>query len=207
MQTARIIEGWRKTCQDRAEAFERGSAAVLVVADGAGGTGGGGEAAELVVDRVRRVVEAGQRLVDPKHWCEVLREIDAALEANPMVGESTAVVAVCTRVVVVGASVGDSGCWLLTEEASRDLTRHQKRRPLLGSGWAQPTAFWAPFVEGVVLAGSDGLLKYAPMEKIRPVAMGGDLAAAAKGLVDLVRLPTGALQDDVGIALCRQAAE
>ncbi len=34
---------------------------------------------------------------------------------------------------------------------------------------------------------------------------GDDLAVVARALVDLVRLPSGALQDDVALVLCREA--
>ncbi len=54
------------------------------------------------------------------------------------------------------------------------------------------------------LVASDGLLRYAKRSDIARVANGPDLAVAARALVDLVRLPTGGLQDDVSIVLCRQ---
>ena len=48
MNTAKIVEGCSGQGEDRAEAFEKGSAVVCVVADGAGGGAGGRQAAEHI---------------------------------------------------------------------------------------------------------------------------------------------------------------
>jgi len=42
---------------------------------------------------------------------------------------------------------------------------------------------------------------------IARVASGPDLAAAARALVELVRLPSGELPDDVAIVLCREVEQ
>ena len=55
------------------------------------------------------------------------------------------------------------------------------------------------------MVASDGLLKYAPRAALARLAGMADLAAAATALVELVRLPTGDLQDDVAVVLCRFA--
>jgi hypothetical protein len=39
------------------------------------------------------------------------------------------------------------------------------------------------------------------------LAMGADLYAAAAALVELVRLPTGELRDDVAVVLCRASRD
>ena len=57
-----------------------------------------------------------------------------------------------------------------------------------------------------MLVASDGLIKYASQTSIARIASGVDLVFAARSLVDLVRLRSGALQDDVSIVLCREAA-
>jgi hypothetical protein len=56
-----------------------------------------------------------------------------------------------------------------------------------------------------LLVASDGLIKYAKQASIARIASGADLASAARSLVDLVRLRSGQLQDDVSIVLCRKA--
>jgi hypothetical protein len=56
---------------------------------------------------------------------------------------------------------------------------------------------------GTLLVASDGLLHYARQADIIRIASGEDLQAAARALIDLVRLPNGTLQDDVAVVLCR----
>jgi hypothetical protein len=55
-----------------------------------------------------------------------------------------------------------------------------------------------------LLLASDGLLNYASAERIAACAGGADLDAVARELVDLVRLRSGALPDDVAILLGRR---
>jgi hypothetical protein len=84
-----------------------------------------------------------------------------------------------------------------------DLTDGQTRKPLVGSG-CRPFAIRAAALgAGTLLVASDGLLRYAKPADIARRAAGPDLAAAARGLVDLVRLRSGALPDDVSVVLCR----
>ncbi len=44
---------------------------------------------------------------------------------------------------------------------------------------------------------SDGLLRHAKQQDIARIARGPDLATAARTLIELVRIPSGALEDDV----------
>jgi hypothetical protein len=119
--------------QDRLACFESADGVVLVVADGAGGTGGGAMAAEAVVRAVRAAV-AEERLND---WLAVLAEVDADLAGA---GQSTAVVAELCGSEVIGASVGDSGCCVFGA-TFLDVTADQWRKPLLGSERAIPVDF------------------------------------------------------------------
>ena len=66
-----------------------------------------------------------------------------------------------------------------------------------------PMGFTAPALDGTLLIASDGLFNYAPVESLRQVAQEADLEAAAHQLVELVRLPSGALWDDIAVILCR----
>lgn len=80
-----------------------------------------------------------------------------------------------------------------------DLTRDQKRKPLLGSGNAIPIGFGPLACVSRLLLGSDGLFEYVPHERIRDLSNSLPLANAAAALVDAARLPSGALQDDVAV--------
>ena len=213
MRIAKAVEAWEGRSQDRAEFFERGPVVVLVVADGAGGIGGGAEAAEYVVRKVEDAVDSAEGLEDSALWSRLLAEADAGLLDDLESGETTAVVAACSPTRIVGASVGDSGCWLLTGRGASPegpaeavhLTHHQQHKPLLGSGRALPIPFESGFPEGTVLVASDGLLKYSSMARIVPVVLGSAVDVAVDKLVDLVRLRSGCVQDDVSVILCRKS--
>ncbi|HLM46278.1 MAG TPA: hypothetical protein VK458_20575, partial [Myxococcaceae bacterium] len=74
----------REGKEDRAATFEYEEGLVAVVADGAGGMGGGARAAQAVVDAVQRAGWAS----DARAWVDLLRRLD--LEVGP--GQTTAVV-------------------------------------------------------------------------------------------------------------------
>jgi serine/threonine protein phosphatase PrpC len=102
---------------------------------------------------------------------------------------------------VHGASVGDSGAWLLTGKAIVDLTENQHRKPLLGSDEALPTAFGPVEMSGRLLIATDGLFKYAMASDIAKWAIGLPVNDAIDKLIAGLRLRSGALQDDVAIIL------
>jgi serine/threonine protein phosphatase PrpC len=202
--TRTALEAAGRRLEDRAEVIARGDWLVLVVADGAGGRPGPVEAAEWVVRRVREETASPRfTFYDPFAWPGLLSTIDREMLDDAAAGEATAVVAAVSPKAVFGASVGDSGAWLVTADRVHDLTARQQRKPFLGTGVAGPVPFGSGAPAGTLLLATDGLLKYTSAEKIAEAAPDADLDAAARRLVDLVRLRSGALQDDVGLILCR----
>ena len=189
------IAAARGNGQDRACVFERGDALVLALADGAGGTGNGATAAQAIVD-------ATSMAAPGTNWDALLVNLDE--DRNRLgSGQSTAVILSISGSGISGASVGDSGAWLITGTDILDLTDGQARKPLVGDGCVPFLVTARPIGRGTMLVASDGLLRYAKRSDIAQLASGPDLAAAARALVDLVRLPSGDLQDDVAIVLCR----
>jgi PPM family protein phosphatase len=189
--------------QDRARAFEVGNALVIAVADGAGGLAGSEHAAEAVVQGIEAWIERRVPLDDEATWSAYLKATDSTIRKAGNWGETTAVVLVVTDGLICGASVGDSEAWLATTDDFRSLTTGQNRRPFLGSGAARPTSFRRTHSSGVLIVGTDGLFKYAPTWRICQVAVEGPPDIAARSLLDLVRMPNGKLQDDVGYVICR----
>ncbi|HVE40890.1 MAG TPA: serine/threonine protein phosphatase [Planctomycetota bacterium] len=179
------------------EILRRDGSVLIALADGAGGSAGGAEAAELAV---RTILESDAG-PDPAAWVMCLAEVDRRLyEAGG--GETTAVAVFISPDCVVGASVGDSGAWIVYPSRHENLTGRQQRKPLLGSGVAVPVLFEYREEGGVVLAATDGLLKYTSPEKICEVICRTERELAPGSLIDLVRLRSGSLQDDVAVALC-----
>ncbi len=100
---------------------------------------------------------------------------------------------------VWGASVGDSGAWLITASSVLDLTQDQRRKPLLGTGAAMPVGFGEVPFTGRLLLGSDGLFKYVRHEHIRDLVRSLAPMEAAAALIEAARLPSGGLQDDIAV--------
>jgi serine/threonine protein phosphatase PrpC len=180
-----------RTGDDRAEAFPRPDGHLLVLADGAGGTSGGSLAADVVLDSSRSFSPSSAA-----DCTALLEDLDRRLTS---VGQTTAVVVVVSEGQIFGASVGDSGAWLVAGTRVTDLTEHQKRKPLLGSGDAVPVGFGPLACVGRVLIGSDGLFKYVPYDRIRELVSSLPVVEAPAALVDAARLRSGALQDDIAV--------
>ena len=178
--------------QDRLAVFQRGDTVVAVIADGAGGTAGGAEAASRVVEKVRQIVESDTPLSAPGLWRQTLLELSLDLEP---IGQTTAVIVGGGR----GASVGDSCAWLITRGGHVDLTEGQPRKPLLGGGFAEPHTFDVRLgPDDTLLVATDGLWKYLPLERLSALARAPVLSAEA--LVAAVH----PLQDDVSVVLLRR---
>ena len=80
-----------------------------------------------------------------------------------------------------------------------------RRKPYLGYGAAWPEPFNAELRDGTLLLASDGLWKYADLDRIADIVRSTEpLDAVARRLVDAARLPNGTLQDDITVALCRR---
>jgi len=182
--------------QDRGAVIVAGAKLVLVIADGAGGRSGGTEAAAMAVDLVCQNVSA---LNDPDSCADLIRKIDQAIAKDKAGGETTCVVVVVTVDGLFGASVGDSGAWLIDDGGYVDLTRGQVRKPFAGSGSAFPTAFSHKQTNGLLLLATDGLLKYSSPERITAICRQASPDEVTRQLIDLVRYPSGALPDDVTV--------
>jgi serine/threonine protein phosphatase PrpC len=205
-----VVNGWRVAgivlgergparCQDRAALISVDGGLVVVVADGAGGVAGGSSAAEAVITAVSAAVEVHtHEFWTPAFWVEVLQDADVAMASKGVGGESTAVV-VALGQDIVGASVGDSVAWIVGSSGLVDLTAQQKRRPLMGSGSAVPTAFGSLAGADAVVVASDGFAKYAARARISAAATNREPVQAVEALVDLARTRSGALQDDLAL--------
>jgi PPM family protein phosphatase len=183
---------------DRALAVPTAQGYLLALADGVGNSGSGAVAAERLVALVaQRVPEAAST-----DWFEALCTLDDELSRGGSGGQTTAAVACVSGNRITGASVGDSCAWLISPAGEvTDLTARRRRRPLLGSGEALPVQFEAELNGGRLLLASDGLVKYATAEQICALVHHGTVAEAADVLASCVRLPSGALQDDVAVVV------
>lgn len=208
-RAARLTDSYRGgQTEDRAEVvLTSQDALTLIVADGVGGQEFGGPAAERALVAAREGVTAPEfRIADARAYHGLLTSIDGALSDAPECGQTTLVVVTVTPRRIVGASVGDSEAWWVTEGGHFDLTGAQEKKPYLGSGAAAATPFALPTPPtGTLLVATDGLFKYAHAEAISgTVAAGGDdLEGTGDRLAGLARSTGGRLWDDLALLLCR----
>lgn len=182
--------------EDRAAHEVAGDRDLLLLADGAGGISGGAAAAQLAVSGF---LPCWFTAADPVGAVAML---DHVVAEDHRAGETTFVFAAVHSGILCGASVGDSGAWLVRPDGSLlDLTGAQRRKPLVGSGAAAPVSFGPHPIEGRLLLASDGLFKCATRKSIIAAVQIADLEKAVDALVALPRLPNGKLQDDVAVVL------
>ena len=158
-ETSKIVVPQSGRCQDQVAVKEFDSGIVIVIADGAGGSGNGDIASRAVTAEVEAAASMDH---DAEAWCQLLRQVDQRIPA----GESTCVVFSVSTNGVVGPSVGDSQLWQLQDAKIRNLTESQVRKPLLGSGDATPVAFTHPETTGILLASTDGFSNYVRKERL-----------------------------------------
>jgi serine/threonine protein phosphatase PrpC len=138
MRTALESAAGNPENQDRGAVVDSRAGLVLVVADGAGGRSGGKEAAVMAVELVR---QKANELLDADSCVTLLQSMDQAISKDKVAGETTCAIAVVTEAEVYGASVGDSGVWMINESGFINLTERQSRKPFIGSGSAWPIPF------------------------------------------------------------------
>ncbi len=171
------------------------------LADGAGGTSGGKEAS-VFITLASNLLKL-EKLNTPEDFEGYLREIDVLISNNSLLGESTAIVGKIQHGKVIGASVGDSECWLFNKEFDYELTNMSINKPLLGSSEAKPIGFGPFELNGVLLIGSDGLFKYTSHEKIKVMAKSS--VSKAKDYSNLAQLKSGTYSDDIAVIEVRNA--
>lgn len=202
-KTAIASEAADTNDQDRVTAMPCGASTIVAVADGAGGSGDGGWAADAVIDAVRSAAaRSDAQITDGLFWQDLLAQVDRELAAEGS-GETTAVVAVVTDELVTGASVGDSQAWLIDDAGFTVLTERQIRKPLVGDGRAIPMPFECPHERRTLVVGSDGLFNYVQMDRLLAIVRGNEVNAIPAGLIDAARLRSGALQDDIAVGIGR----
>lgn len=190
--------------QDRWSVLPYSHGRVLVVADGAGGTGAGDKAAEAVIARVEAALAAHTGKLNASWAAAQLQAADLALAGDRRGGQSTAVLVVIEGAQIWGASVGDSAAWLVKPKGYLDLTEWQAQKPLLGSGRAVPRCFGPCEAHGTLLMATDGLTKYTSVSTIAATLFRAelDLNSKVQRLLNLPATRAGTLIDDVTVVLC-----
>ncbi len=199
-----FTEGASSINQDRGAIINLDNGLVLIISDGAGGIGGGEKAAEIVIEEGFTIDNQSLNQTDSLFCCDILTKIDQKVFDDHEAGEATAIIIVTDGRILLGASVGDSEAWIIDGNKISDLTSRQVRKPMIGSGSACPIPFGPIEFSGSLIMATDGLFKYTSMEKIAQTIATHAIEKCGSGLIDCVRLRSGALQDDVTILLCKK---
>ena len=185
--------------EDRAQHFSTSGRSVFVLADGAGGVGGGAIAAEIVV-------QEAQSLFQQQHKSPYDALVAAEQKLALLGCMSTGVIVELSNGQLTGASCGDSVAWLICQDRVLELSSGQFRKPLLGDG-GMPVSFGpVPFV-GRLLLSSDGLVNYVRSDAVIRAATHSEIPDAAKALAELPRLKSGAFPDDVAVLLAEATSD
>ena len=199
MNTSITRDSSRSFSEDRGEIIYLSRGLCLAVGDGAGGMSGGAEAADKFLNAVKQSTAS---LSTEDSCAALLRSIDSSIDADPSAGETTGVIVIVQFDRIFGASVGDSAAWLFGEQSRHELTRAQTRKPFLGSGGARPQPFVLESQFGTLVVATDGLWKYTSIEAIHKVVKENGSSGLAHKLIELVRLKSGTLPDDICVITC-----
>ena len=90
---------------------------------------------------------------------------------------------------------------VVTPQGVDNLTKGQYTRQRLGTRRAAVVIFERSSLAGVLVVATDGLFKFAATEVIAGIVRGGALADVPERLVELVRLRSGKVADDVAVVL------
>ena len=213
--SARVAEARRGCGGDRITAISLPDRIVFAVADGAGGVTGGAAAAEAVCRATTDWCHQEKTADDQSLRCqsgisELLARIDRGIADSGTGGLAAAVIInISDDDWISGASVGDCRAWIFDLDGlpAMELTSGQHRKPLLGEDGAEPVSFEGELRNRLLVVATDGLWKYTNLPScaaIMKLAISNPLfplETLADALIDSTRLPTGALQDDVGLAI------
>ena len=198
-ETVSAIQAYRGKCEDQSivlKDLDR-KRIVVVVADGAGGVGSGDLAAMTVI---REVKENLRSINTADEWKLLLSQTDFRITQ----GESTAVIVDIREYGIAGASVGDSKAWTLKDGEVDDLTKNQVRKPLLGSGRAEPMSFTRQSFGDFLIVGSDGFFDYSKPAEVTRLIYKSDFYSIPRKCIELVQLPSGEFWDDTSIIAVRR---
>lgn len=140
------------TSHDRLSVLRDGHRTLIALADGVDSGRGAQAAAARTVNELARCFRARALPEDADDWVTILETIDRLAFSDPAAGETSALVMLVQRGVVVGASVGDSLAYVIPEEgAPRLLTSPERKGPRIGTGIASPIGFGPVELDGKLI--------------------------------------------------------
>lgn len=150
------INGTRRsthdTSHDRLSVLRDAHRTLIALADGADSRRGAQVAAARAVNELARCFRNGALPENADDWVTILETIDRIAFSERDAGETSALVMLVQRGVVVGASVGDSLAYVIPAiGAPRLLTSPERKGPRIGTGIASPIGFGPVQLDGKLI--------------------------------------------------------
>jgi hypothetical protein len=147
------IEGTQRpthdTSHDRLSVLRDAHRTLIALADGADSGRAAQIAAARTVNELALCFRNGALPDDAQDWAMILETIDRVVLGDPDAGETSALVMLVQRGVVVGASIGKSLAYVVPELGEpRLLTAPSQSGPRLGTGIASAFAFGPVKLDG-----------------------------------------------------------
>lgn len=140
------INGTRRsredTSHDRLSVLRDAHRTLIALADGLDSGREAQVAAARAVSELALCFRNGALPEDARDWVMILETIDQVVLSDPDAGETSALVMLVQRGVVVGASIGKSLAYVIPELGDpRLLTSPAQTGPRIGTGIASPVGF------------------------------------------------------------------
>lgn len=131
-----------ETTHDRLSVLRDDHSTLIALADGADSGPASQAAAALTVRELARCFRAGTLPDDPRDWEMILDAIDLTVFKDPVAGETSALVLLVRHGIVLGASVGDSLAYTVSERGELDvITPSFRNSTRIGTAMASPIGF------------------------------------------------------------------
>ena len=137
------------TSHDRLSVLRDAHRTLIALADGADSGRGAQVAAARAVNELALCFRNGALPEDARDWVMILETIDRVVLSDPDAGETSALVMLVQRGVVVGASIGKSLAYVMPQIGEpRLLTSPEPSGPRIGTGIASPVGFGPVQIDG-----------------------------------------------------------
>lgn len=150
------INGTRRpkedTSHDRLSVLRDAHRTLIALADGVDSGRGAQVAAARAVSELALCFRNGALPEDARDWVMILETIDHVVLSDSDAGETSALVMLVQRGVVVGASIGKSLAYVIPEFGEpRLLTSPDQHGPRIGTGIASPVGFGPVELDGKLI--------------------------------------------------------
>jgi serine/threonine protein phosphatase PrpC len=145
------------TSHDRLSVLRDPHRTLIALADGADSGAASHAAAALAVRELAKCFRHGILPDNPRDWEMILEGIDVSVFKDPVAGETSALVLLVQQDVVVGASVGDSLAYVVSESrGARLLAGGGRETPRIGTAMARPIGFGPVQLDGKLVTRRSG---------------------------------------------------